>query len=359
MQKSRNDFLNDLASKKIKYNLGPGVPPLDLYPNLNLEKYFTGFNIKSNHDIIGYHHTTGLIQTAASKFLKVNEGLTVDSDNIVISNGVQEAITLTISLFRNSTLACLDPSYPGFEDAAATFGCKVKKLKNANWIKQLEKLPEGSLFYLSSDFSNPEGYSISMEDRNKLVEIAKKNKFFIFDDATYRPFNLDVSFPSLLSLNSDSVIHAVSFSKILAPGLRTAFIYIPQSLKSGFVRSKSNISLNNSGITQFIIKRWLEENNYSLKKQLNAIKQRLIANREITRKFNISYNGGFFCTIALDKVADYTFCEKLLENEKIAVIPMELFTQETRYKNQLRLCIANIDAKELDLVLNKIIKYIA
>ena len=138
------------------------------------------------------------------------------------------------------------------------------KLSPDNWLKELEGLPNGSLFYLSADFSNPMGYSLTMEERQTLVKLAAKNRFYIFDDATYRPFNLDPALPTLLSLNSEYVIHALSFSKILAPGLRTAFVYLPDALKTAFIGHKSNLSLNNSGITQTIVENWLQENNFQL-----------------------------------------------------------------------------------------------
>ena len=90
------------------------------------------------------------------------------------------------------------------------------------------------------------------------AEIAEKKNFYIFDDATYRPFYLDAPIRSLYSINPERVIHAISFSKILAPGLRTAFVYLPSSLAPVFINNKANLSLNNSGITQALIEFWLK-----------------------------------------------------------------------------------------------------
>ncbi len=355
---SRNDFLNSLASREIKYNLGAGVPPIYLFPEFNPGKLF-GFEAPSSKDqSINYHATQGFIGETAVKVLEVNENLSLNAENFVITNGVQEAIALAISCFKNKTLACIDPSYPGFEDAAVAFGCTVLKLPIENWLKDLEKLPEGSLFYLSSDFSNPTGYSLTTDERIQLCELAEKNKFYIFDDATYRPFNLDFARATLLSLNRDYVIHALSFSKILAPGLRTAFVYLPEKLKAAFIANKSNLSLNNSGITQKIVHNWLFEKNYQLSAHLDAAKDRLRKNRLIIEQHGIFYNGGFFCTMSLDKEADFDFCNALLNKAQIAAIPMQLFTPRQEFVNQLRLCLANIEDDTLDLVLNLIKNFV-
>jgi 2-aminoadipate transaminase len=351
---TRTNFLNNLASKKIDYNLGAGVPPMNLYPEFNPGTLFAEEKIPFNSKFINYHETRGFINKEASIFFQKNENVQIDPTNILITNGVQEAISLAISCFKDKTLACIEPSYPGFEDAAKIFGCKTIKFQESTWLEELENLPSGSLFYLSADFSNPTGYSLNFEERKKLIELAVEKKFYVFDDATYRPFNLDDPLPSLVSLNSEKVIHAMSFSKILAPGLRTGFIAVPNGLINDFVAAKSNLSLNNSGITQKIVSEWLENNDYDLTNHLSNAKERLKRNRTILTVHEIDYNGGFFCTLKSNKSINYEFCERLLLNENIGVIPMMLFSENSRYQNQMRICVANIDDEDLDNVLRRI-----
>ena len=346
------NWLNNLASKKIKFNLGAGSPPLDLYPDFNPGSLFGNETVFSTDESINYHPTAGFIKNAAVKVLEENEGLSYDAENIIITNGVQEAIALTIACFRKKTIACIDPSYPGFEDAANAFGCKLLKLPIDNWLNSLEQLTEGSLFYISADFSNPLGYSLSLEERFQLTKIAAKNKFYIFDDATYRPFNLDKNLPALITLNSKYVIHAISFSKILSPGLRTGFIYLPGALRASFIGHKSNLSLNNSGITQRIVEKWLQENNYQLSAHLDKAKKRLILNRKVTENHGIIYDGGFFCNLYIGQKADFSYSEALLKKEKIAVIPMSLFSDNPKFDKQVRLSLSNIDHTELEQVLS-------
>lgn len=355
---SKLDWLNSIAGHNLKFNLGAGVPPMDLYPTFNPGRLLIKEGGVLADKCINYHPTAGFIQNTAAKVLKINEGLDVDQKNIILTNGVQEAIALAVACFRTKTLACIDPTYPGFEGAVTAFGGKMLILSHDTWLRDLEKLPTGSLFYLSTDFSNPLGYSLSLEERIKLTQIAERNKFYIFDDATYRPFNLDPPLPALIKLNSDYIIHAISFSKILAPGLRTAFVYIPEALKSAFVRHKSNLSLNNSGITQRIVECWLQENNYQLSAHLQKAKERLLLNRKVTERHGIAFNGGFFCALPLEQIADYNFCDSLLNKEQIASIPMSLFSDNPQFEKQLRLCLSNIEPDALDPVLNTIKKFI-
>lgn len=355
---NRLNWLNNIASKKIKFNLGAGSPPLYLYPDFNPGSLFGIETVFSSDKSINYHPTAGFIKNAAVKVLEENEGLCYDAENIIITNGVQEAIALTVACFRKKTIACIDPSYPGLEDAAIAFGCKLVKLPIDNWLNSLEQLSEGSLLYLSADFSNPLGNSLSLDERDQLTKIAAKNKFYIFDDATYRPFNLDKNLPALITLNSNYVIHAISFSKILAPGLRTAFIYLPGALLPSFVEHKSNLSLNNSGITQRIVEKWLEENNFHLSAHLYKAKKRLKLNRKVVENHGIIYNGGFFCNLEIDQKADFAFCEALLKKEQIAVIPMSVFSDNPQFDKQVRLSLSNIEHTELEQALSIIKNFI-
>ena len=71
----------------------------------------------------------------------------------------------------------------------------------------------------------------------------------------------------------------------------------------------------------------------------------------------IDYNGGFFCTLKSNKSINYEFCERLLLNENIGVIPMMLFSENSRYQNQMRICVANIDDEDLNNVLGRIMNF--
>jgi DNA-binding transcriptional MocR family regulator len=347
------DWLNKLADSNINYNLGAGIPPLELYPNFNPADLLSS-SISPINKMISYHSTQGFILETASKVLEINESISIDSKNIVITNGVQEAIAITIACFKSKTIACLDPSYPGFIETAESLGCKVIIIQQENWLSEIQKLPEESLFYISSDFSNPLGISLNSSEREILISIASRNNFFIFDDTTYRPFNINHSKPSLFSLNKEHVIHAISFSKILAPGLRSAFVYLPSKLINKFISKKANMSLNNSGITQIILESWLIQQNFSITNHLGLIKSRLIKNSNVLKDHGINYDGGFFCSMVLNHKVDFQLCDLILLKENIGIVPMSLFTNNVQYENHMRLCIANIEDNDLHIVLNKL-----
>jgi|GEM_PF-401224 DNA-binding transcriptional MocR family regulator len=348
----RISFLNQLAAKKHPYNLGAGVPPLELYPPLPLSEWLCEAEKSAGPELTGYHQTAGFIREEAALTFERNEGMSVHPSSILVTNGVQEAIALAVSVFKQAQLVCLDPTYPGFEDCVAAFGLGLRKLHPSNWEEEIIGLPAGSLLYLSSDFANPSGMVISESQRRHIADCATRNGFYVFDDATYRSFHLGNPPLALKCLAPQNVIHALSFSKIVAPGLRTAFVYLPDALVEAFTFAKSNISLNNSGITQSLVVQWLRHNGYSLTAHLTPLKDRLRQNQQVLQQHGIAYSGGFFCTYSLHEEAGYDLCGHLLETAGIAVCPMMLFSSHESMRNQLRLCVANIQSDELHWVLN-------
>ena len=71
------------------------------------------------------------------------------------------------------------------------------------------------------DFQNPSGESLTLQERQILVELAARYDFLIVEDSPYRELRYEGEhIPTMYSLSPDRVIHLGSFSKIFAPGFR-------------------------------------------------------------------------------------------------------------------------------------------
>lgn len=353
---NRIEYLNNLAQSNVKFNLGAGTPPLELYPTFDINHYLEIFKSDNSSDILNYHKTSGIITELASETLKFNEGVNCPSAEIILTNGTQEAIALACNVFRNKTIACLDPYYPGIVDTVRMVGGKLKIIPEDQMFEELEKLESGSLFYFCADFSNPTGKTLTLDERKEIIIIAERRNLFIFDDATYREINLSKKTDTLYSMNQERVIHSMSFSKILSPGLRTAFVFLPKLLALKFLAAKANISINNSGIAQAIIGGWLLENNFQISDHLTFLKRRLKKNQSVLKEYDCAYSGGFFTTLNLNIKTSFEWCQDILEKQSIAVCPMRMFSDSKSYENSIRLAIANLDETDLRKSIDIIIK---
>ena len=85
--------------------------------------------------------------------------------------------------------------------------------------------------YVIPDFNNPSGETMSLQQREDLVALARELDLLILEDSPYRELRYSgQSVPSIYSLAPERTLHLGSFSKIFAPGFRLGWIIGPEQL---------------------------------------------------------------------------------------------------------------------------------
>ena len=113
--------------------------------------------------------------------------------------------------------------------------------------------------YMIPDFQNPSGESLTLEERQMLVDLASEHDFLIVEDSPYRELRYEGEpVPTMYSLSPDRVIHLGSFSKIFAPGFRLGWaIAHPQLLDKIYV-CKQSLDLCPPIFDQYVAAEFLE-----------------------------------------------------------------------------------------------------
>ena len=93
------------------------------------------------------------------------------------------------------------------------------------------------LAHLIPNFHNPAGCTLSASKRERVLELATEHGFWVFEDDPYRelPFEQPPPQTMLSNCGSDQVIHASSFSKTVAPGLRVGWYILPSELAGSLI----------------------------------------------------------------------------------------------------------------------------
>jgi 2-aminoadipate transaminase len=214
----------------------------------------------------GYKPLREMIARHANRF-----GIDITADNILITSGSQQALDFIGRLFINNGdhIVVESPTYLGALQAWNAYGANYVSVpadENGMIVDELEKaLRVGPKFiYVLPNFQNPSGTTLCLERRKQLVELADKYGVPIIEDDPYGQLRFEGEhLPSVVSLDSDfrgpngghysgNVIYLSTFSKLLAPGLRLAWIVAPPEVIRKLVMTKQAADLHSATFNQYV-----------------------------------------------------------------------------------------------------------
>ncbi len=127
-------------------------------------------------------------------------------------------------------------------------------------VDALERLlgPAGNvrptLAHIIPNFQNPAGYTLSVEKRRRLLELAGDHGFLVFEDDPYVALRFgEASPPTMLSLNPEHVVYASSFSKTVCPGIRVGYLVGPEDLIAAIAKLATNTYISPNMVAQSIV----------------------------------------------------------------------------------------------------------
>jgi len=197
-------------------------------------------------------------------------GIQISPQNIVITSGSQQALDLIGKIFinRGDRIVVEAPTYLGALQAWNAYGAEyvpVPSDDNGMITDELEKaLRTGPKFiYALPNFQNPTGSTLPMERRLKLVELADRYGVPIIEDDPYGQLRFEGDhLPSLVVIDNKihtnngsytgNVIYLSTFSKILAPGLRLAWVIAPEEVIHKIILAKQGTDLNSATFNQVL-----------------------------------------------------------------------------------------------------------
>jgi GntR family transcriptional regulator / MocR family aminotransferase len=185
------------------------------------------------------------LQEAVSAYLAASRGVTCRPEQVAIVSGVQEALDLTVRLFLNpGDRVCMeDPGYPGAAHIFDLAGARIAfaGVDDEGMTLRDAPLRGARLVYLTPAHQFPLGATMSLARRLKLLEWARQSGGLIFEDDYDSEFRYaGRPLPALQGLDRGGhVLFAGSFSKVLFPSLRLAYLVVPPDLVDRYAALKS------------------------------------------------------------------------------------------------------------------------
>jgi 2-aminoadipate transaminase len=112
-------------------------------------------------------------------------------------------------------------------------------------------------FYVIPDFQNPAGATCSAAKRRRIVELANQYGVLLVEDAPYRLLRYrGKEEPTLYSLAPDRTLHMSSFTKLIAPGVRTGFMIGEPSIIAKLAKIAEDTYISPGYVAQGITYEW-------------------------------------------------------------------------------------------------------
>jgi 2-aminoadipate transaminase len=211
--------------------------------------------------------------------------------------------------------------------------------------------------YVVPNFQNPSGISHTLERRKALLEAASELDLLIVEDDPYGDLYFENQpQPTLKSLDTEGrVLYLSSFSKILAPGLRTAFLIGPQAILDKVEIAKQSANLCGSGLDQRIIltcleRGLIEEQKRKIRPYYRDKRDAMLAALKEEMPGGVSWThpgGGLFIWVRLPKGMDAQALLTPAIEEGVAYVIGAPFFVDGSGENTMRLTFAKEDAARI------------
>ncbi|HEX8991114.1 MAG TPA: PLP-dependent aminotransferase family protein [Anaerolineales bacterium] len=201
-----------------------------------------------------------------------SQGLQINPENILITAGSQQALSLVAQLLLKpgDVILVESPTYSGALDLFRALGFRIVSIpvdRQGMQVDALEKLLQKhhpKLIYTIPNFHNPTGTCLSSARRHQLIVLADRYNVPILEDDFVGDLRYDGrAQPALKALDPGGrVIYVSTFSKMLMPGLRVGFLAAEGPVLDGLVRFKHASDLATSSLVQRALEAYVTVGRY-------------------------------------------------------------------------------------------------
>lgn len=236
------------------YSFAGGYPSADTFPLDDIKALSALVLDKYGARALQYGATQGVPELR--QVLSDRYGVPVE--RIQITTSSQQGIDVCTRILTDpgDVILTSDPSYLGALQSFHSYRADIVGVPHtedlaafrAAYVSTITALRAAGkrikFLYMIPDFQNPSGETLTLAERQMLVELAEEYDFLVVEDCPYRELRYEGEpVPTMYSLAPDRVLHLGSFSKIFAPGFRLGWIFgAPQLLDKIYV-CKQNLDL--------------------------------------------------------------------------------------------------------------------
>jgi 2-aminoadipate transaminase len=217
-----------------------------------------------------------------------------------------------------------------------------------------------AFLYVITDGHNPLGVSVSLATRHRLVELARRYRVPILEDDAYGfLYYGELPAPPLRAFEKEWVYYLGSFSKILAPSLRSGWLVVPEPLIPRLSALKHAADLDTPSFGHRMIAAYLESGRFpehlaAVRAEYRRRRDAMLAALQTHFPPQVTWNrpaSGMFVWAELPEGLDAAALLRVaVETESVAFCPGAVFCTGDRRRGDrcMRLSFANHPPEPLE-----------
>ncbi|WP_417671927.1 PLP-dependent aminotransferase family protein [Roseibium sp.] len=302
-------------------------------------------------------------------------GVPCNEDNILITSGAQQALDYLGKLFITAGDRAI-VGWPTYLGALQAFNAYEPAYEQLDLAGATEHAAPAKFIYTTADFANPSGQTLTLAERNALLDQAEARGMAVIEDAPYQALRYEgEALPSLLALDvarcggieNARTIFCGSFSKTLSPGLRLGWICAPTPVIQQLVLTKQAADLNSATINQMVMttvaERCFDAHVDMIRKVYKERRDAMLQALDRYMPAGVTWNrpeGGMFLWLELPSGADAgELLQSAIQSAKVAYVPGHAFFADGSGRNTLRLSFTACGPEKIEEGVRRLAKVFA
>jgi GntR family transcriptional regulator/MocR family aminotransferase len=250
-----------------------GLPALDAFPFATWTRLARRRLRRWPETLLGYGHPAGYsrLREAIATYLALARGVRCTVDQVVVVHSNRQALDVAARLLLDPGEAIWfeDPGHQGARTVFMAAGARLIPVPvdcNGLDVAAAEaQCPRARLAYVSPSHQSPLGVTMSIGRRLALLQWASRANAWVIEDDYCSEFRFSGRpLPALQGLDSNQrVIYVGSFSHLLYPSIRVAYVVAPLDLVDAFIAARANTDRHAASFEQAVLADFMSEGHFA------------------------------------------------------------------------------------------------
>ncbi len=312
-----------------------------------------------------------LLELIEKKAVNINQINIKWRDNIIVTNGASQAVTLAFASIFNpgDELIISSPNFVSYFYCASFFGVKVIEVeRNKDFSPNIEKIRNSitnkTKAMLINTPNNPTGYALTQKDLEEIVDIIIENDLYLITDEVYENYIYDgLKHVSPASLNGmfERTITVNAMSKSYsATGFRLGYAIASKEIIDLMEKfhQYTIAGTNHAAQYGFIEALKMDANFFKEIWETFDKRRNLVHNRLNRMGFNVvKPSGAFYIMPSTEKfnLSGSQFSQRIMKEQAVAIVPGNIFGSFS--ENMIRISYAT-ELEKLEEAMDRIEKFV-